>query len=421
MSKDQYLKKRGNIWWYRRRVPASLQHLYPNQTDIIKSLHTDSLKLARLRRDEITATISAQLSSSYDPDRIRFKALVDQLRKEDPETMWELEYQGFSNKSTEDEREKDLVAAAAYNHVVHGQKEAYTQTLRETLLSWKVRNNKKPADTLNKVTQAVDSFLRHIRQNDIALLSIHKKQVVAYVESLSTDFSQSTISSRLSRLRSVWKHAYQQGDIEKERSPFHSLDLSHFSSQQGEKKQLFSALELQSILNADLQSNLHDLVRLGLYTGARIGELCNVQIEDITNTEHGYLMRIIQGKTASASRIIPIPKQACSIVTERLNSRSKGSLIELEGKDASRTFSRFKTAHITTDKARTFHSLRVHYVTAAQRAGIKEFEAASIVGHATGSTMSFGYYAKADYGLLAEAAQKIADQIDIEWIKSSQQ
>lgn len=118
-------------------------------------------------------------------------------------------------------------------------------------------------------------------------------------------------------------------------------------------------------------------------------------------------MVIASGKTASAKRIIPLPKQVQDISLP----------LGLISKSAGRDFSRFKISQITTDTTRSFHSLRVHCATAAQRARVPEFDAASILGHKTGETMSYGYYAKTDVKHLAEVSQRIADQVDVEWLK----
>ncbi|SUB91609.1 hypothetical protein [Photobacterium damselae] len=53
----------------------------------------------------------------------------------------------------------------------------------------------------------------------------------------------------------------------------------------------------------------------------------------------------------------------------------------LEGKKASREFSRFKTKPITKDKAKRFHNFCVHMAATFSRAGIDELTAAFILGH----------------------------------------
>ena len=47
---DQYLRLRGDIWHYVRRVPKAASHI-DDRTLIYRSLDTDSRKVARQRRD----------------------------------------------------------------------------------------------------------------------------------------------------------------------------------------------------------------------------------------------------------------------------------------------------------------------------------------------------------------------------------
>lgn len=61
-ANDRYLKKRGQIWWYRRRVPEQFRHL--DSRDVIeRSLKTKSHETARLRRDLIETENAAYWES----------------------------------------------------------------------------------------------------------------------------------------------------------------------------------------------------------------------------------------------------------------------------------------------------------------------------------------------------------------------
>ena len=62
-------------------------------------------------------------------------------------------------------------------------------------------------------------------------------------------------------------------------------------------------------------------------------------------------------------------------------------VIGIGSKTASRTFSSFKTKHVTKNKLKGFHSFRHMYITAMERAGIEENVTAQIVGHERGKTM----------------------------------
>ncbi|MGU3842764.1 integrase, partial [Vibrio diabolicus] len=130
---------------------------------------------------------------------------------------------------------------------------------------------------------------------------------------------------------------------------------------------------------------------------------CNAHEEIIEGVR---CMVIKKGKTAAASRRVPLPSRLQDITLP----------LGLDTKAAGRIFSRFKIASITTDSSRSFHSLRVHYATAAQRASVPEFDVAKLIGHKTGQTMSYNYYAKEDIKRLAQTVEIVAQQVDKEWL-----
>ena len=66
---DQYLRLRGDIWLYVRRVPKAVSHI-DDRTLIYRSLYTDSRKVARQRRD-ICADVDEQRWQKIVPTRFK--------------------------------------------------------------------------------------------------------------------------------------------------------------------------------------------------------------------------------------------------------------------------------------------------------------------------------------------------------------
>ena len=399
---NRHLKLHHDTWIYCRRIPKALQHLYPNKTNITVSLKTSSIKVARLKRDRINGEIAVQMQGALSSDRVEFKQYVEQLKP----YLGALK-QANSAIDVDDVLPRNDIARAAYRQEVYGENQhAYTYTLKEALNSLLGRSDKLTADTISKLRNSVDRFLLFLKAPDIPLREIHKKQVVDYVEHLGFEYAHGTISAHLSRLKSCWVHAYKLGEIESKVSPFCDHDLSKYRGEGSKQKQLFSHCQLKTILK-DSPETVKDLVRLGLYTGARLGDLCNAHEETIEGVR---CMVIKKGKTAAATRIVPIPSKLQDIQLP----------LGLETKAAGRIFSRFKVASITTDSSRSFHSLRAHFITAAQRACVSEFDVAKVVGHKSGQTMSYGYYAREDIRSVAQTIDKVAQQIEKEWLTSTQ-
>ena len=71
---NQYLRLRGDMWHYVRRVPKSVRHI-DERVLIYRSLETDSRKVARQRRD-ICAAADDQRWSEITPSRFGTPAPV---------------------------------------------------------------------------------------------------------------------------------------------------------------------------------------------------------------------------------------------------------------------------------------------------------------------------------------------------------
>lgn len=105
----------------------------------------------------------------------------------------------------------------------------------------------------------------------------------------------------------------------------------HFSSRakrSSSGKRAYTADELQKLLRAAPEKIvgtrygdvLFDLLRLGLLTGCRISELCDIRTEDVLIPQMAF--RIPDGKTENARRIMPVHRYGWPIIKRRLMSAS---------------------------------------------------------------------------------------------------
>lgn len=423
---NKYLRKRKDrdVWLFQMRLPKEIRHLYGGKTILVKSLQTSCIKTARLRRDVLLAEISKQKEMAIGGGRATFISFYNTLvdaKKQASGDRREAFYQ-LDNE--------DLVGTTAYPDIqIDAWKAAntgiiplkYTYTLRESLRDWLMRNKDKNHDTISKMKSTTERFLRHLNLHDIPLMQINRKQVISFIDELVQDLTVSTVRSHLSRLRSLYHFAWQIAEINKRENPFESHVLSHYEDDNtSNKSQLFSREQLKAIIQwANSQATpVKLLVYLGLYTGCRIGELCNLTKDDVINDGEIMALYIRKGKTNAAQRTVPIPKVIHSMLRDYLQDLSEGeSLLGMTSKKASRLFSQFKCEHVTKDETRRFHSFRVHMSTAYQRAHVDESIAAFIIGHKGGKTMTYGYYAKGEeLTTLCGYAELAADIIARDWL-----
>jgi hypothetical protein len=236
MSDNKYLKLHHDTWIFSRRVPKVLKHFYPNKTHITQSLGTSSVVAARLKRDRINGQLAAKSLGAFSSDRMQFKRYLEEVTpyagalKDD---ICSLDY--------DDVLPRNDIAKAAFRQGVYGDTDhPFGLTLKETLGNLLTHKTNMSDDNTSKLKNSMSRFLMYLSVDDIPLESIHKKQVVEYIQYLSNEYAHGTILAHLSRLKSIWTHAYQMGDIKSKTSPFCDHSLSQYKGEPSKKKKLFS-------------------------------------------------------------------------------------------------------------------------------------------------------------------------------------
>lgn len=395
---NKHLKLRGNVWWYQRRTPKDLLEQYSGKTSISESLGTGDIREARRKRDIINGKLEEKRLNNPNPARHRFHQLIKSMSEDKtnfPET-WD-EHYDLDRLS----KDKDDVFIHAYTTIT-GRKDhnyRYRVTLKEALKNWTNQYKQlKTKGTLLKVAGATKSFLKHINRFDIQLEEITKSQVNEFIADLQTRYAKTTVTGVISRLRTLWSYCDALGEIQSKNSPFDNNIYA--PSEAVNKKQPFTPNEMEQIKSKIEASNTNEqlLVELGVFTGCRISELCNLRAKDIVyNEEHEIVaIHIEKGKTEAATRTIPLTNELGARVRSIAESKNDDELLLgfENSADMSRWFSNIKTKHVSTDTAKCFHSFRVMFATALQQAGVDELRAAALLGHKRGNTMSYGYYSR---------------------------
>ena len=172
----------------------------------------------------------------------------------------------------------------------------------------------------------------------------------------------------------------------------------------------FTVEELK-LLFASLQPNMRRpyyywLPWLGLFTGARLEELCQLHLSDIRQEGEVWILDINSKdekrlKTPAAERLVPIHSRLLDLgfvgYCEGLRHRGETRLFpELKhmrdgyGQTASKWFARHRE---TIGVEKPFHSLRHTFVDEMRQLGADHKKIAALVGHADES-MTGGRYGK---------------------------
>jgi integrase len=147
---------------------------------------------------------------------------------------------------------------------------------------------------------------------------------------------------------------------------------------------------------------LREVMALGLYTGARIDEICSLRREGIRIERGTAFMEIANSKTAAGERVIavahPIP---LAIIKSRLREKSNTTnqlFHELKGGGYDEKLSwhvgqafRYHRNGRELTGATDFHSLRRTFITRLENLGVDQVHIARYVGHSL-PTLAFKVY-----------------------------
>lgn len=167
-------------------------------------------------------------------------------------------------------------------------------------------------------------------------------------------------------------------------------------------------------------ANLHDLIILGAFTGARIEELAKLKVEDVKEKNGVKYFAVEESKSFAGLRDIPVHKDLAPLVDSLISNSSDGYLLPQEpittnGERSSaigKRIGRLKSS-LGSDGRYVFHSLRKTLSTLLERQGLHHNEAAEITGHEkVGET--YGTYSA---GLTIEKKAELLNKVQYDGLK----
>lgn len=220
-----------------------------------------------------------------------------------------------------------------------------------------------------------------------------------------------TINNRLRKLTSFFHWCKANGYIKQ--NPLTGMKMMTGSAK--DARLSFDPCDLQALLKLNTlaqEAKRHPwrywLPLLARFTGARLEELCQLHVDDITNHQGTPCLRIDdkhegqQLKNTSSRRTLPIHPILLKLgLIEHVDTmRATGHtrlFPDLEatrgkyGHAPSKWFSRYKAKQGISDPRKTFHSFRHTFIDDLREASVQDSLIKRMVGHID-STVTFGVY-----------------------------
>ena len=276
-------------------------------------------------------------------------------------------------------------------------------TVKDFFKSWLDAKRPETAEsTFDFYTQTSNSFLAHLGdQVDLDIGSITRKDIVAYRNSLALNLSSTTVNHRIKTLRMIFKAAARDWFITE-----NPVEYVEGIKKNGRgKRRPFTIPELKAVL-AVAQDEWRSLIKFGLYTGQRLGDLALLEWRNI-DFERDELRLVTRktGKPLIIPMAPPLREYLLSVShpedeqipihpkTHATVNRTKGRVATLSNQFAdllAQAGLREKIVHTSTGKGRnstrrgselSFHSLRHTAVSLLKDAGIPQAAVMELIGH----------------------------------------
>jgi integrase len=414
----KYLELKGNTWMVFMDVPKDLRKHF-GKARLKKSLQTSDAGLAEQWKHQYIADWKMQIAIARNDPNMEIGEVSDAINAMN-------KYLDEMNLSPQ---MRHLMAAKYFNPNV--------PNLSEEQQSKRTRAFGGVTATLTNTADYLDEFFEYAKyapevhiegkryMTDVFVKkfpvfeTISTEQLVAYCDARlrGTDgkqvWSRVTLRKNLNFAKKYWEYCAQRYTsapnlIDYERILPQEIRTKATRKSSDEANKAYSVDEVYLLLDAAVKKaeetnrhgdhNLVDLIRLGMYTGCRIEELCQMKLTDVT--ADSFIIR--DSKTESGQRLVPMHKEVTQVVERLKQSSTDGYLLSGEStanatgkrsKGLSQRFSRHKQDLGFGNKVYTFHSFRSTLAKRFESAGVEEIRAARIIGHKVKS-MTYGIYSR---------------------------
>jgi integrase len=410
-SKTKYLQKLGHSWYVRIRVPPSLQAKVGN-THIRRALHTRNLDEANALKWAAIASIKRDLGKlrllDMDGDKARlYRDAINRAREsQDYQTVESLEllaedhaeeiYQSTGNLA----KAQDWVTLAITDQ----------KPLSDVLEDWlaKAEYTQQTKDKHRRALGELKAYLKGDWLPSMVTDRVALDYVEEYLKPLK--LGKETKAGRLGSLSTFWGWMGKRLIVPKGYNPWHGQDMAtKVDLKRSPDKRPYRDEELAKLLSGfqgaiDTRSSdktaLASLVLLGLYSGARLEELCRLTVEDLCEADGVFYANVVDSKTEAGKREFAISHATpVAILRHRLATIKTGFIfpdLKVGGRDQKR--SHYVSRQYTVIRRRLgipdgtdFHSFRRNFMTLMENLGVEYILVARYVGHQIPTLMHSTY------------------------------
>jgi len=396
-----YLQKRRRRWYAVLEIPKALRHRF-GRPRFIQSLETDSRTVAERRVLPVVTAWKKEIARArgepVDDDAAYWRRALRNAKTEEhrQSILEQIDYAAWDIGAINvdqigDPPSSDPQARRFYANAT-GQLVSFTEHLDEWLST-----SRATAKTQDMQRSDVMRFaVKFVMVQDVT-----RPEVRHWITKLMNDdgLTPKTVQRVLSALRGYWRYLQSVEVAGEDDEPFSKLDVARQNKRTEPRsaRQPFEPDDVVKLLEAAIargDENLADLIRLGMWTGCRIEELCSLKVEQVK----GDHFVVEDAKTKAGWREVPIHRELAQTMARLVEGSNDGFVLSGltvnkygdRSNGIGKRFGKLKSA-MGFGSHHVFHSLRKTVVTILENAGAPENVVADIVGHEK-TTMTYGLY-----------------------------
>jgi integrase len=420
MADKRFLEWHGSKWRVVVNVPRDLQATI-GKTKLKQSLETDSLAVANRLKWTVIEALQAQISGARSPEDTVAEALkLAALRRRIKDAGEETEPLDLEIEARAEERAGRPVGvdsdgqpvfearkeaeAIRFADVAFGRKTPFDAHRKTYLDQLDVKPRTRADDE-----RAMSYILDWCKSEGVPpfLETFGKREAVRFVDALRAADGRSpvTLNKYIIRLSIYWKWLENRHAVEANVWQGRKLRVPQVLAE--DKERPFTEEEMVKLLSGVATQQMHDLMRIGALTGARLEAIVDLKVKDCQDGTFTFKPQ----KKEPGARDVPIHSSLTQIVARRIAGkmpdddffpewppvRKKESMRERSFK-TSNHFTAYRrkvgVEEARVDKRRSlvnFHSFRRWFITMAERAGQPESTIQTVVGQKRAS-VAFGKY-----------------------------
>ena len=421
-----FITKRGNLFYANLDVPKDVRHRLRRR--YFQSLGTDSLSTAVSRAATLVIRWKSEIKAArqgtngpLDADLLYWRKILHggvQVPDDDDGSMGYEIATGLLQDHAEEIEKRAPGAGVKFYKQVTGELVGTLDHLDAYL---------KTTPGLPKTVAGKRTYVVRMAGQFTFTKDVTRKEVRVWCDAMRQDdgLHPHTIARIVSACRKYWQYLELMEVVPENVDPFDKLHLTTKRptlEDRRNKRTSFDTVDvvrLHAAAHAAGDGTLADMIKIGMYTGARIEEICQLKVEQVVLDDgDGGHFKIVDAKTSAGDREVPIHPDLLATVERLVADSGDGWLVQgiksrpggHRSNAVGKRFSKLKT-RLGFGCKHVFHSLRHTLTTELSNALVPRDIIKDIDGHQR-LGVTEGYNAGARLDTKREALAKLSYPTD---------